>query len=285
MPPDDEQDLFEDTLEGGGEPEGEAGKEGAAEGKTGEGAPEWRAELDRVRAQVEERNVQVMSILSDLARNLKPGAPPAVKPENGNAAGNDIERWRMTKDVPEAMPILVEEKVNQLLGDRLKEFESNLMTGLNRRDAGREISGRIRTNYSEDIADRDSEIIRNTPAAKQLLDTILDPSVRGTDIHDQLAYLLAAASNPRAVAKREVARVKTDREARDAAAQRSGAFSGVGGGRNPADKEPEIDDTDEEIARKLGVNLKDEKVRARILASKKTERLATYGTRDYSGGA
>jgi hypothetical protein len=141
----------------------------------------------------------------------------------------------------------------------------------------------IKENYSEEIRDPKSEIMAQANEVKRMLEPLLRPEVLNSDSHDQIAVLLSAAMKPGQIAKREVKRSQAREAERAAARSRSSAMGG-GNSRSFRSGEPEITEAHEEVAAKLGINLKDEKTKARVLGYMKSERLSLLGTQDLSSG-
>lgn len=263
--------------------EDDLGFEEAEETPEPEGSAEpepWRQEVEALRKQNNDLAMQTTAVLGELMKRLPASAPVPKAPEA--PAGNDSETWKLAQQMPEIMPHLVEDRVSKILDAKLGEFQKGMLGTIGRRETERDLSSRLRDLYEDDIQNRDSEILRATPEAKQILGQFLDPSLKDTAVHDQLSYLLAAGMKPGAVAKREVARSKAVEESRRAAADRSSAMGGIG--TRGAPKEPTLGEEDEALADRFGINLKDEKVRARILAFKKSEQLDQYGNLSSLGG-
>lgn len=258
----------EDDL-GFEENEGEEPGEGA-----GEAQPEpWREALAQLKRESDDRAMQTMAVLGEIMKKIPQQQPVSRAPEP--AKDDSVEPWKIAQQIPEMMPHMVDDRVSKILDAKLNEFQKGMLGTIGRRETERDLSSRLKSLYEDDIADRDSEILRATPEAKQILSQFIDPSLKDSAVHDQLSYLLAAGMKPQAVAKREVSRSKAQEESRQAAANRASAMGSLGG--KPVAKEPQIGTEDEELAERYGLNLKDENVRARILQFKKTERLDGFG--------
>ena len=235
----------------------------------------WRGEIETLKRSQEDGNLRIMAVMGEL---MKQARQPQPETPQANVDASNLEMLSLAQQAPALMPSAIESIVNDRVKAQADASEKRIMEMMVKRDAGKELSARLQANYAEDIRDRSSEIVAATPGVRAMIDPFLDPSIRGTDQANQLAYFVAAAMNPAAVSKREVSRQKSREEARSAAASRSSAMGGMGGGGRGRSKEPEIGPEDLQLAERMGVNLSDEKVRARVLGYKKSERLV--GIRD-----
>jgi hypothetical protein len=235
----------------------------------------WKQEIETLRRTNEEGNLRIMAVMGEL---MKQGRQPASAEPAPNGGGSDLDMLELAQQAPALLPQAIESIVSARVKAEGGVSEKRIMEMIAKRDAGKELSARLQAHYADDIRDRGSEIVAATPEARALVEPFLDPAIRGTDQANQIAYFVAAGMNPSAVSKREVSRQKSREEARSAAAVRSSAMGGIGGGGRGRAKEPEIGPEDLALAERLGVNLSDEKVRARVLGYKKTEKMV--GIRD-----
>ena len=267
----DDLDDFEEIQEGE-----TAAAATLAEKPAGEAAavPEWKAELDKRMAESDRRMTDTLSTFMEGLKGLVP-KPAAATPE---PQGDDdmSNLWALAKDNPALMQAIIEKQVEVRVGKAAAAIKGEVNADMERRHAGEAISG-ILANYRDDIAQgSNSAILRAQPAFKAALAKMLDPSMIGSQQHEQLAYALAAAANPKAVSKHYVEHAKTREAKRMQQAQRLTALAGLG--RNSVtDAEPEITDKDYDIARSMGIDLSDEKVAGRIKRFKGEESMPGYG--------
>lgn len=268
----DEDPVLDDgeTIE---ETEAEEVIEGGEEAE--EKAPEWQREMARMREENEQARLQMFGALSKIAEQLGERRSPS-EPKAKEKPEDEAEVWKLGLQAPEIMPQLVERQIKKGWEEQSQALEQRLMDKLGKQNAAEKIRQHILDNYGDDLSDRKSKILRSTPDVKKLLSPFLDPAIRGSDTEDQLSYLVSAALNPEAVAKKHVARAKREEAQRAEQLNRTAAMAGFGT-RKQASKEAEITDKDLEIAEQLGINLDDEKVKARILQYKKEERLVGWG--------
>lgn len=277
------QDGYLDDLEATPDEGVEGATEGAGETEGGQPAGEtkedWKSAYESLKSQVEDQNLRVLATLNQLVNTPKGETKETPKPQQLTA-----DQWAVAKTMPELIPHLVRSDLAKDWDERFEKFEQRLYQTLGRQNATQNLGKVIRDHYAEEIRDPKSEIMGLAPDVKKMLEPFLRPEVLGTDNHDQLSLLVAAAMKPNAVAKREVARSQAREQARQAAQDRSSSM-GEGSNRSSRSAEPQITEEHEAIARRLGVNLKDEKVKARVLKYMKSETLGMYGTRDLSKGA
>lgn len=258
--------------EKGGSDEGK-GAAGGAEGDKG-GTADWKAETEKLKSQLEDQKIQVVSLIGEVLRNqraaLGPG-PAEVKPPEGVTP----EQWRLIQQVPELAPALLRRDLGPDLDARDRKVEERILDQLQRRELGDRLGKVLTQHYDEEIRDPNSPVIRTAQEVRNLIAPLLDPTERNGDRHNQLSVLIAAAMHPEVVTKRTSARMKASEEARQAALSRINAMGGGRGGGPP--KEPEIGDEELEVGRRLGLNMDDENVRKRILGGMKSETLRMHG--------
>lgn len=263
--------------------DGDAGGEGTGAGSDGTGAdsagaatPDWGAQIAELRTGQENLAIKITEQFSRLMTQLAPPSPAATKDPK---AENDA--WGLAQQVPGIMPQLVQREASNiaeaLVTKRLKEMEDRLQLQSRRQNAEGRLD-QIVERYRDDI-EKGGPIVRATASQRAVVADLIAPELVNTPAHDKLALAVALATNPRVVAKREVARARAAEKARVDAASRSSALSvvgGGGGGRN----EPVADKiTDEDIAlgQEMGIDLTNEKVAARFLAARKSEKLPAFG--------
>lgn len=250
--------------------EGGSGEEGE-EGKKGEETPEWREAFDRLRSENEDRTLQIMATLSQMMQGKKGEEAPAALPADSDEAME--KAWKLAQEMPDLLPQLVQETSKRSAKGEKEALKKEILAHLDRRQFDETLGGLISGNYSEDLKDRTSEILAETPRIKKMLEGVLDPSVRGTPLHDKMALIMAAGAKPEAVTKRMGAKIKAAEEARQARLNRLTQL-GIGGrGKSPDSKEPSITESDKDLAERFGMNLEDPKVREKLLRYKKTESL------------
>jgi hypothetical protein len=272
-----------EELDGPPAPDQEPARSGEPPGDgetkiTPEDLNQIREGLETLNGRVQNQETQFMQVLGELARRI-PKAQPAQPQENPFAPGppakkeaslDDPKIWDLASKHPQILPQLLSQVVGKEIKQHLGGFRTELMGDLNRKDVGSRLRASILENYGEELQDNASPIMQQTNTIREQLAPILDPAVRNTDLHDQIAFLMAAAQNPNQVAKRAVSRAKAVRESRKQAVDMLSSLAG-GGGRSTKDTEPTITETDEELAEIYGIDLKDEATRSRILANKGTE--------------
>lgn len=271
------QDGYLDDLEKDPDTEMESAKEGAEETVVTPEKPkdeEWKTAYETLKTQIEEQNLRVLATLGQIAQPKQQQQVEQPKQTPALTA----EQWAVAKTMPELIPHLVKNDLAQDFDNRMEKFEQRLYQTLGRQNATQSLGRVIKDYYAEEIQDPKSEIMGLAPDVKRMLEPFLRPEVIGSDNHDQLALLLAASMKPQSVAKREVARSQAREQARSEAAGRSSAMT-EGTGRSRS-QEPTITEDHRAIARRLGINLNDEKTKARLLGYMKTERLTSLGTRD-----
>uniref|UniRef100_A0A6M3XPX4 Uncharacterized protein n=1 Tax=viral metagenome TaxID=1070528 RepID=A0A6M3XPX4_9ZZZZ len=247
--------------------EGEESESSELEGK--EKAPDYasKSELEDMRRDMRNQQMQLTSTLADLTRALR--TEPQKREE---VSMEDDPAWGLAKDVPQILPQLVGSEIEKRLERHFKGFEDRIMAGVNKRDSAKELKSRLLSTYREELSDPNSPILQNLQEARQLLEPLLEGSERGSDRANQIAFLLAAALTPDAVAKRQNAKTKAESEARERQKERASAMGGVGR-RSGATEEPALTDEDYEMAYKFGIDLEDPKERKEILRLKKQSQL------------
>jgi hypothetical protein len=270
-------DEIVDDLEDFGDNEGETPEAAKPEAEAAAAVPEWKAELDKRMAESERRTTETLSTFMEGLKGLMP-KPATPTPE---PAGDDdmTNLWALAKDNPALMQAIIEKQVEVRVGKAAAAIKGEVNADMERRQAGEAITG-ILANYRDDIAQgSNSAILRAQPGFKAALAKLLDPSMVGSQQHEQLAYALAAAANPKAVSKHYVEHAKTREAKRMQQAQRLTALAGLG--RSPSqDTEPEITDKDLDLARTFGIDLANEKVAGRIKQFKSEEGMPGYGGGD-----
>jgi hypothetical protein len=270
--------------------EGQEPEEGGEEKESGEekkaALEPWRDEIEKIRAEQQSQNARMMGVLGEMTKAVK----NAAQNQGGNAPVpktddmNDEDRqalYEMAQKNPTIWPKMIDQEIERGVGKKLNEFKKDLMSTLSDQDAAKELQRHLGV-YAGQISDSNNEIMQATPQMKALVEKIISPEFRGTQAADALAFLAAAGSNPQAVAKVELARKKADTERMNAQADRLATAAGIGRPRSQS-KEPDLTEKDYEIAEKYGIDLKDPKVRAEILAGKKSQSLAGIGYINFAG--
>lgn len=214
--------------------------------------------------------MRVMGMLSELAKNAKPAAAAEIDPDKLTDE-QKTQLWEMAQQTPGVMPKLIEKEAENAVESRMSAMEKRLMGAIEDKEQLRDLMSHLGP-YAEQLKDANNEIMRSTPRMKQMLDKIIDPKFRGTSQHDVLAFMLAAATNPSAVAKSESQRRKAEADQHAAQADRMLAASGIGKAR-PQSKEPRITQRDLDTAEELGIDMTDPEKRKEFLDAKKTEKL------------
>lgn len=241
------------------------------EGKETQPTPEWRQAFDQLRSENEDRTLQIMATLSQIMQGREGKETSAPAPVDSDEAME--KAWKLAQEMPDLLPQLVKETSSRSVKGEKESLKKEILAHLDRRQFDETLGGVITSNYSEDLKDRASEILAETPRLKKMLEGVLDPSVRGTPLHDKMALIMAAGAKPEAVTKRMSAKIKAAEEARQARLNRLSQF-GIGGRGKPTEpKEPTITDADRDLAERYKINLEDPKVRERLLRYKQTERL------------
>lgn len=194
-------------------------------------------------------------------------APPPSKEEV-----SDADLIEAAKQDPGLMAAVIDKIVERRLTSQGSELESRILGKLDRSRLGSTLESRIIENYEDEIRDRQSPILQEAARLKRELAGVLDPSVRDTDIHDRLAFLMAAGLNPDRVHERVSSRTEALKGQRERQIQQLRSL--IAGGDGSGDESAlDVTDGDLEIAERLNINLRDPKTRERFLKLKKSERL------------
>ena len=247
--------------------------------QTQEQESDWKSEVTSLRSAVQEQGIQIMNLLGQIQRQ-----PPAAAPQapSGQPQPTPAELWRLAQTYPELGPQVLQRSMEEPLTQRFNQLETKILGTLERQSAASQLSASLEKNYADDIrAPQKSRIIPGMAQAKNFLNALVPPEQRQGELYDALAYHVAAGMNPREVAVREVSRSKAQAEARANARLRAGAIGGAGGGTGAA---PVKWQPDEEVMQRLGLDPKDEKVKARLIKNQDTERMPVWGNFQ-AGGA
>jgi len=246
MPPEENAPLETE------EPETQEEETSEEEQKPQEEIPAWQEPMNDLRAQISNMPAQTAAIVKSVLEAQKSPEPEPEQPENM------AEVWKMAGQSPELFQALVDKQIEDARQRERTSLKAEMADMLTRRDADYDVATSL-GKHSEDLQDRESEIMRGVPQAERTLAAYLKSDVAGSDVHKKLAYLLAAAANPEAVSKRHVSRAKAERESRDAMINRA-SMGGAGG----SGVRPRTAKVNEDIMAGLGMDLGDKAIRARI---------------------
>ena len=283
MPDDFKEDELEDVFSQG---EDDPAKDGSAEKSEGAGegakdgdepAPLTRADLEALEQKIRNETLTEANRTFHAAQR-QPAAPEPVKPDPSDDAtakqlmrAIEMAQEKAPKSVPQLIDRLVEHRMSlakdQIVGEATDRFQS--MTAADR------LRSNIVGTYADDIANPQSKIAARALQEKDSIVSALSEFMtpdqarkfRGSPVADQLAYAVGAALSPEQVARQAIARVKADRAAKDKEVERLTGVAGSGSSARRSEG-PKITEADRELAAEYGIDLEDEKVRARVLESK-----------------
>lgn len=289
MPDDFVEDGLEDVFSKG-ENESDSKKEvrddakgssadgGSGDAKDGDSSPALtQKDLEALEAKVRNEILQGDNrLLSQLAQTKQRDETPSTTPPE-DEQGKKLRQ--LVSSLAKQAPDRVGEAIDKLVEHRMQLAEDQIvnraMGRFNSSTASNRLRESILQHYSDDIQNPQSKIVaRGAQEKANILDALSDfmspeqlDKFKRSATSDQIAYALGAALSPDVVARAEVARVKADRSKREREIERlSGVASSGSGSRRVS--EPSIDDGDRELAATFGIDLKDDKVRERILAAK-----------------
>ena len=204
----------------------------AKEAQEGEAKPEpWKAEISKLQEELRQsqqsQQYQVMQALSGALG--KQAAPPA--PDKDDLSPEDqTQLHQLALTNPAVMQALIDRNVEKAVSARTKQMEAQLAAKMQRDGAQGYLRDQVYAIYGDEIKDPNSEIMRS-----------LDPSMHGTPQEAELAVLIAAGLNPKAVSKRQKSRDEASDRTRSERLSRAAAMAGLGG-REPADEKNFTDD-------------------------------------------
>jgi hypothetical protein len=263
-------DLFADS-EAQGDNEGESPP--APEASPPPQPEPWRQEIEALKQQnqklaeqMEERTLQTIAMLSKLNDNKQSQAPVV---ESVKAQTDINQLYSMVKDTPELLPHIIKRQLDESVSQQLAGFRSQLDTDMARKDTKRALVQVLTEKYGEDLRDPKSPILQDAARLKATIAPLLAPELVNTDVHDQIALIMAAGSNPELSGKRQFERMKSEEAARSEAAKRAS----LGGGLTSRRAEPEWTAEDDELAAKFGLDITKPGVKDRLMGYKKSQTL------------
>lgn len=288
MPGEFKEDDLEDVFSDAEKPSatdgdsGKASEESGGEAKEGESpAPLTRETLDAEIAKVRSETLaEANKVLH--AANAAASRREAPAPKMKEEPGDDVVAKRILQAIEmaaEKSPKSVPQLVDKLVEHRLSKAEDRFLKRAEDRFTSRTAADRLRTNiidtYRDDIANPQSEIaaraVRERDSVIGALSEFMTPEqaerFQSSPVADQLAYAVGAALSPEQVARQAITRHKAKQAERDREIGRLSGMSSAGASQRRGEG-PKITDTDREIAAEYGIDLDDEKVKARVLQSK-----------------
>lgn len=223
------------------------------------------AQMEANYAKLEERREEDRYLFLTQIASLRGANPKPEVKEEAPPEITDDDLIEAMKQHPELAPQIMARMVDSKVGALEGKLEARIMGKLTSEKAGSKID-QILAHYAEDMNPK-SPIYTQAVEMKETLAPFLDQAVRGSNMHDRLAFLLAAANNPGQVAERFTARNEALDKRRDGMRDRLAGLLGgdsAGGGNTG----PKITADEIEIGERLGIDLKDKKVRARFLETK-----------------
>lgn len=277
---DREAEVAEWVMNEGGhmEPEGTAGEgqqQPPADDKTPGAVEALKLEMEKMRtAFAEESRANSIRMLAHVAELVKQSRnPDAAKPPQTGPELNDeklAQMYQAAQENPGILPAVIRTHMDSTLKKELSTLKDDLVGMLDKREADAMLRNKL-GEYADDFSSTSSKIMPKVPEAKEMLKRFLSPEVIGTEVHDRLAYLLAAGTNPQLVGEREMMRLKAEEEAREQQRMRMSDLGGGGG--KAAAKDPTLTDEDRELFTFYGLDINDPAIVKEILEAKKTERL------------
>jgi len=262
-------EVLNEEPEGGGDP-----PEGGEGDPKPNDADALRAELAELRQSQHEQSLRTVAMVSEMNATMK-----AMKTNNQQPAAQptgemtDAEMLDAAAKDPQYMPAVLEKIVGSRVDAKTDAMRKKLMGDLDRRAVDDRLKGIVSDNYADELTNQNSEILRSASEMKTMLNDLLDPSVRGTAMHDRLALLMGAATNPGAVSKREVSRIKADDDRREQQLERLSNFARSGGSSPLTPKKPKWTEDDDAIADALGFDASTPEARERILARREEQQI------------
>ena len=237
-----------------------------------------RKELASVKEDQHKTSMNTMATMSNLLDKMQSQqvyAEPKVKAKPSPADNPEV--WNYVKTAPEIIPDLMEGKIEEQVAAKLKTFERDLDAKMQRRDVSSMLSREVLGALGNEISNPNSKIIQKAASIKEMLASVLNKELVGTDVHDKIAIGLAAGMSPIEISRIQVSRAAAEEESRNAALTRLTNLTSAGSGHTRRQVNSEITDTDKELAKKWDVDLDDEQERAEYLEEKKKTSLQAYG--------
>ncbi len=205
--------------------------------------------------------------IAQLQGALKGKAEPKEDPKETKEDISDNDLVEAMKQHPELAPQIMQKMVEKQVASLSGSIESRILGRLSSEKSGSKIE-EILGHYSDDMKPG-SPIYDQAVNMKDTLAPFLDPSIIGTNAHDRLAFLLAAANNPSVVAEKFTARNdalgKRREGMRDKLSLLMGGSESTGGGKN---KGPAITEEEIEVGERMGMDLTSKEGRKKYLKYK-----------------
>ena len=231
-------------------------------------------DIKELRQQLQQQQNMLQQMMWQMTQqNNNKKAPEPAQEQSDQWTPEERQRiWEMAGKNPELFEALVERQAESIVDKRMKTLEKQLAERFQRDGNGTYLKQQAYDLYGEDIKDPSSEIIKNMAFVKDKISKFLDPTIRGTERENEIALLLSAGLNPKAVSKRLMAREDAENRTREARLRRAAAAAGVGS-RGSAQTEDKLTDNDLALFEEYGMDPDDEKTRDYILKAKKTEKM------------
>jgi hypothetical protein len=215
----------------------------AKETQEGEAKPEpWKAEISKIQEELRQsQQSQQYQVMQALSGALGKQAPPPAPDKDDLSPEDQTQLHQLAMTNPAVMQALIDRNVEKAVSARTKQMEAQLAAKMQRDGAQGYLRDQVYAIYGDEIKDPNSEIMRSLGAVQQKLRTMLDPSMHGTPQEAELAVLIAAGLNPKAVSKRQKSRDEAYDRTRNERLSRAAAMAGLGG-REPAYEKNFTDD-------------------------------------------
>jgi len=220
-------DDFSDTEERAPSKETQAGEEPKPE--------PWKAEISKLQEELRQsQQSQQYQVMQALSGALGKQAPTHDADKDDLSPEDQTQLHQLAMTNPAVMQALIDRNVEKAVSAKTKQMETQIAAKMQRDGAQNYLRDQVYAIYGDDIKDPNSEIMRTLGTVQQKLRTMLDPSMHGTPQEAELAVLIAAGLNPKAVSKRQKSRDEAFDRTRSERLSRAAAMAGLGG-REPAD--------------------------------------------------
>lgn len=249
----------------------EGGESQAKPEESKEQVAAWQGEISKLKDELRQnQQTQQMQVMQALSQAVGQKQAPAPEKEDELSPEDKGALHKLALENPAVMEALIERNVGKALSVETKKIEERMASKMQRTNATDYLRSQVYALYGDEIKDQNSEIMRTLGTVQAKLRTMLDPSMHNTPEEAELAVLIAAGLNPKAVSKRQKSRDDAFEKTRSERLSRAAAMAGLGGREEREDGKF----TDDELALFQEFGMDPEKDGDYIKEHKKRHRLS-----------